>query len=57
MVRSRVFSSVLIAASVLSLAACATEPRTTLIEKKFQRAAMTYQKYDVREQTVYCKIR
>ena len=55
MVRTRVFSSILIAASVLALTACATEPRAPLLEKKFQRAAATYQKYDVQGQTVYCK--
>ena len=55
MVRTRVFSSLLIAAGVLALTACATGPRTPLLEKKFQRAASTYQKYDVKGQTVYCK--
>jgi hypothetical protein len=55
MVRTRVFSSVLLAAGVLLVAACASEPRTPLLEKKFQRAASTYQKVNVHGQTVYCK--
>ena len=55
MARSRLFSSVLIAAGALALTACATGPRTPLLEKKFERAASTYQKYDVKGQTIYCK--
>lgn len=55
MVGTRVFSSILLTAGVLLVAACAAEPRTPLLEMKFQRAAATYQKVDVHGQTVYCK--
>lgn len=53
--RTRILSSFLLAAGVFATVACAAEPRTTLLEKKFQRAAATYQKYDVKGQTWYCK--
>lgn len=55
MTPSRVFSSVLLTAGVLVVSACASEPRTPLLEMKFQRAAATYQKVDVHGQPVYCK--
>lgn len=55
MVGLRVFRSALLVTGILLVAACAAQPRTPLLEKKFQRAAATYQKYDVRGQAVYCK--
>jgi|ERR1044071_9315415 len=56
MVKTRVLSSVLLAAGVLLMTACASDqPRTPLLEKKFQREAATYDKYDVHGQAVYCK--
>jgi hypothetical protein len=53
MSRTRVFSVILLAAG--ATIASAAEPGTTLLEKKFQREAATYQKYDVRGQPMYCK--
>ena len=55
MIRTRIIGSALIAAGALALAACSTAPRTPLLDKKFQREAATYQKYDVKGQTWYCK--
>ena len=45
----------LAACSVLLVAACASEPRGALLDKKFERTAATFQKYDVKGQTWYCK--
>jgi hypothetical protein len=47
------FRSLLPAAALL-VAACASAPGT-LLDRKFQRAAATYEKYDVHGQAVYCK--
>jgi hypothetical protein len=48
--------SVLLAAGVLSLAACATQPGSTpLLEKKFQREANHYMQYQHEGMVVYCK--
>jgi len=56
MVIPRVLRSVLLAASVLSLAACATQADSTpLLEKKFQREANNYVKYQHQGMVVYCK--
>ena len=54
MIKTRVFTSVLLAAAAIATVVSAAEPRTTLLEKKFQIAAATYQKYDVKGQTWYC---
>ena len=67
MARNRVFLSVLLAAGVLLMAACASQPasapgtaalaptRTPLLEKKFQRATVHYQQFQHEGQTVYCR--
>ena len=55
MIRTRVFNSALLVACLSASVACAAEPGTTLLEKKFQRAAATYVKYDVHGQPMYCK--
>jgi hypothetical protein len=53
---TRDFRSVLLLAGVLALAACATPTdRTPLLEKKFQRAAKHYQKFQHEGQVVYCR--
>jgi len=54
MIRTRVLTSVVLAAGLFAVAASAAEPKTTLLEKKFQRAAATYTKYDVHGQPMYC---
>ena len=58
MATNRVFQSVLLAASVLALAACASQPapKGSLAEKQFQRAAKQYQMFERDGQTVYCKM-
>jgi len=68
--RNRVFRSVLLAAGVVLLAACASQPASTLgaaavpatapattplLERKFQQAARNYLKFQHEGQTVYCK--
>jgi hypothetical protein len=55
MTRTHALSSVLLAAGVFATVAAAAEPRTTLLEKKFQRAVATSTKYDVHGQAMYCK--
>jgi hypothetical protein len=65
MARNRVFTSVLLTAGVLLIAACASQPgssparatvSTPLLEMKFQRVAKHYdRKYQHEGQIVYCK--
>jgi hypothetical protein len=55
MIKNHLFHSVLVAAGVLLIAACASEPRGSLLEKKFQRAAQHYEKFQHDGQTVYCR--
>jgi outer membrane biogenesis lipoprotein LolB len=58
MARTRVFRSVLLAAGVLMVAACASQPAPTTVsldEKYFQREANNYQKFQYEGQTVYCQ--
>ena len=55
MATTRIIGSLLIATGLLAVAASAAEPRTPLLEKKFQRAAVTYTKYQVHGQPMYCK--
>jgi outer membrane biogenesis lipoprotein LolB len=58
MATNRVFRSVLLAAGVLLMAACASQPASTtgsLDEKYFQREANNYQKFQHEGQTVYCQ--
>ena len=57
MARNNVFRSVLLAAGVLVVAACASQPPSTgsLDEKYFQREANNYQKFQYEGQTVYCQ--
>lgn len=55
MATNRIFGSVLLAASVLMVAACATQPEGSLLEMKFQRAAKQYDRvYQYEGQKVYC---
>jgi len=58
MARNRVFRSVLLAAGVLLMAACASPPVSTtrpLDEKYFQRETNNYLKFQHEGQTVYCR--
>ena len=66
MARNQVFRSALLAAGVLLMAACASQPAATtdpvtapaansLLEKKFQRAARHYEKFEYQGHAVYCK--
>lgn len=55
MSRSRAIAALVLAATVAITGACAAQPGATLLDKKFQRAAATFHKYDVHGQTVYCK--
>lgn len=56
MARHHVFSTVLLVASVVTLAACATPPdRTPLLERKFQQAARQFDQVPHGGQTLYCK--
>ncbi len=65
MARNRIFRSVLLAAGVLLIAACTSQPAasparasvpTPLLEMKFQRAVKHYdRKYQHEGQIVYCK--
>ncbi len=57
MATNRIFQSVLLAAGVLALAACASQPpKGSLAEKQFQRAAKHYQVFERDGQKVYCKM-
>ena len=55
MASNSVFRFVLVASSVLLMAACASQPDGALLEKKFQRTAKQYQKYQHEGRLVYCK--
>ena len=65
MARNHIFRSVVLAAGLLLIAACASQPASTpasatapaasLLEKKFQVATKYYQKLQQDGQTVYCK--
>ena len=63
MAKSRVFRSILLTAGALLLAVSASQSATppdpaaapTLLEKKFQRAAQSYMKFQDHGTTVYCK--
>jgi len=64
MATNNVFRSVLVAAGLVLMAACASQPvsspataaaPTPLLEKKFERAVVHYQKYQHEGQVVYCK--
>jgi hypothetical protein len=55
MASNRVLRSVLLGTSVLVMAACASQPQQSLLDKKFERAARQYdQKYLYQGQVVYC---
>jgi hypothetical protein len=54
MTNNHVFRSVLLASSVLLIAACASQPAGSLEEKYFQREASNYLKFQHEGQTVYC---
>ena len=49
------FRTVLLSSGVLFVAACATQPTTPLLERKFQQTAATYQKFQHEGKLVYCK--
>jgi hypothetical protein len=55
MTTKSVLRSVLLAAAVLSVGACATQPPEPLSEKLFQRTANDYTKYQHEGLIVYCK--
>lgn len=55
MARTHVFRSLIVASGVLFVAACATQPATPLLERKFQQTAATYEKFQHEGQVVYCK--
>jgi hypothetical protein len=55
MATKHIFRSVLLASGVLFVAACATQPATPLLERKFQQTAQHYQKFQHEGQIVYCK--
>jgi len=55
MANNRVFRSVLLASGVLLMAACASQPTSTLDEKYFQREASNYLKFQHEGQMVYCQ--
>jgi hypothetical protein len=55
MSRKQVFRSVLIATGVLFVGACATQPGTPLLERKFQQTAKHYEKFQHEGKTVYCR--
>jgi outer membrane biogenesis lipoprotein LolB len=55
MATTRVIHSILLAAGVLLMTACASQPEGALLEKKFQQAAQHYQKFQHEGRTVYCK--
>jgi outer membrane biogenesis lipoprotein LolB len=58
MATNRVIHSTLLAASVLLMAACASQHSTTnvsLAEKYFEREANNYLKFEHEGQTVYCQ--
>ena len=58
MARNRILRSVLLAAGVLLIAACASQPASkngSLDEKYFQREANKYLKFQHDGQTVYCQ--
>lgn len=54
MARNHVLRSVL-ASGVLFVAACATQPTTPLLERKFQQTASQYEKFQHEGKVVYCK--
>jgi outer membrane biogenesis lipoprotein LolB len=56
MATNQVFRSVLLACGALLIGACASQPASSpLLEKKFQREANNYQKFEHEGQAVYCK--
>lgn len=55
MARHSVLHSVLLAAGVLLVGACASQPQGALLEKQFQQTAKHYDKYQHEGQVVYCK--
>ena len=61
MATNRVIGSVLLAAGVLLVSACASRPAppavagASLIDKKFQQTAKSYRRYRYQGQTVYCR--
>ncbi|HEY6123567.1 MAG TPA: hypothetical protein VIV63_02865 [Steroidobacteraceae bacterium] len=55
MARIVVFRSVVLAAGVLLIGACASQPTSSLDEKYFQKEASNYLKFQHEGQTVYCR--
>jgi hypothetical protein len=56
MASTHAYRCFLLAAGALIVAACATQPAShTLLDKKFERAAKHYDKYQHEGQVVFCK--
>jgi hypothetical protein len=55
MASKNIFGSLLSAAGVLLMSACATPPEGSLLDKKFERAAKHYEQFQYEGQTVYCR--
>lgn len=55
MATTHVFRSVLLASGVLLIAACASQPAGSLVEKKFQQETQAYQKFEKDGETIYCQ--
>jgi len=56
MAKNRAFASILLAAGVLVVSACASQPapKGSLDQKYFEREANNYAKYQYEGQTLYC---
>jgi hypothetical protein len=55
MTTAHVFRSVLLASGVLLIAACASQPPGSLIDKKFEQETRAYQKFEKDGETIYCQ--
>jgi hypothetical protein len=55
MANKRILGSLLLAAGILMMSACSTQPKGALLDKKFERAAKHYEQYQYQGQKVYCK--
>ena len=54
MAKDHVFLSILLAAGTLLIAACASQPTSSLDDKYFQAEAKKYEKFQHEGQVVYC---
>jgi len=55
MATTHVFRSVLLASGVLLIAACATQPAGSLVDRKFEQETRAYQKFEKDGETIYCQ--